>query len=212
MCSHVHDSQNGARAYLGKLDTYITLHTVIPYHHTTGTHRSRANDTALLCRMNKICLMKKCFTSWTDQTFRLLQSSCMARPYSLLFSYKQCCPTTSEQSSGRSCRSWGIAEQRRRLWGRCYNPRPNQQTEYLTQTHVKHRKKYSCPHETQQEVLTVVLGPPPKVATTNDIVKDEADKDPGYKVERCRGRHLTRTPKDDREIDILEHIQSKLFG
>ena len=113
--THIHDSQNGARAYRGKLDTYITLHTVIPYHHTTGTHRSRADDTALLCRMNKICLMKKCFTSWTDQTFRLLQSSCMARPYSLLFSYKQCCPTTSEQSSGRSCHSWGIAEQRRQL-------------------------------------------------------------------------------------------------
>jgi hypothetical protein len=64
-------------------------------------------------------------------------------------------------------------------------------------------------HETQQGVLTVVLGPPPIVATTNEIVKDEADKDPGYIVEKCRGR--AQTPKDDREIDVLEHIQSEFL-
>ena len=64
--------------------------------------------------------------------------------------------------------------------------------------------------ETQKEVLTVVLGPPPKVATTNEIVKDEADKDPGYIVERCRGRQVV-CAKNDREINILEHMQSKLF-
>ena len=61
------------------------------------------------------------------------------------------------------------------------------------------------------EALTVVLGPPPKVATTNEIVKDEADKDPGYIVERCRRRQIACTAKDDRKIDVLEHIQSKLF-
>jgi hypothetical protein len=66
-------------------------------------------------------------------------------------------------------------------------------------------------HETQQGVLTVVLGPPPIVATTNEIVKDEADKDPGYIVERCRGKEVACSPKDDWEIDILEHIQSELF-
>ena len=66
-------------------------------------------------------------------------------------------------------------------------------------------------HETQQGVLTVVLRPPPKVATTNEILKDEADKDPRYIVERCRGRQIARTPKDDREVDVLEHIQSELF-
>ena len=71
----------------------------------------------------------------------------------------------------------------------------------------KHRRL----HETQQEVLTVVLRPPPKVMTTNEIVKDEADKDPGYKVERCCGRQVARNPKDDREIEVLEHIQSELF-
>ena len=49
------------------------------------------------------------------------------------------------------------------------------------------------------------------MATTNEIVKDEADEDPGYIVERCRGRQVTRTPKDEREIDILERIQSELF-
>jgi hypothetical protein len=47
------------------------------------------------------------------------------------------------------------------------------------------------------------------VATTNEIVKDEADKDPGYIVEKCRGR--AQTPKDDREIDVLEHIQSEFL-
>ena len=43
------------------------------------------------------------------------------------------------------------------------------------------------------------------MATANDIVKDEADKDPGYIVERRRGRQVDR-PKDDREIEVLEHI------
>ena len=57
----------------------------------------------------------------------------------------------------------------------------------------------------------VVLGPPPKVATTNEIVKDEADNDPGYIVERCGWRQVARTRKDDRKIDILERIQSELF-
>ena len=88
--------------------------------------------------------MNKCFTScqWTDQRFRLLQSSCMARPYSLQFWYRRCCPTTSEQSSGQSCRSWSIAEQRTRLWHQWHNLSPNRQTEYLTQTHVKIKKDF----------------------------------------------------------------------
>ena len=75
----------------------------------------------------------------------------------------------------------------------------------------KTEKKNRRFHETQQEVLTVVLGPPPKVVTTNEIVKDEADKDPGYIVERCRRRQVVCAKKDDREIDVLEHTQSKLF-
>ena len=47
--------------------------------------------------------------------------------------------------------------------------------------------------------------------TTNEIVKDEADKDPGYIVERCRGGQVVCGTKDDREIDVLEHIESELF-
>jgi len=65
--------------------------------------------------------------------------------------------------------------------------------------------------ETQKEVLTVVLGPPVKVAPTDEIVKDVADEDPGYIVERCRGRQVARARKDDREIEVLEEIESELF-
>ena len=49
------------------------------------------------------------------------------------------------------------------------------------------------------------------MATTNDIVQDEADNGPGYIVERCCGRQVARSAKDKREIHVLEHIQSKLF-
>lgn len=66
-------------------------------------------------------------------------------------------------------------------------------------------------HKTQKESLTVVLGPPAKVATTHEIVKDVADDDPGYIVDRCRGRHVPRARKDDREIEVLEEIESELF-
>jgi len=57
----------------------------------------------------------------------------------------------------------------------------------------------------------VVLGPPVKVAPTDEIVKDVADEDPGDIVERCRGRQVARARKDDREIEVLEEIESELF-
>jgi len=57
----------------------------------------------------------------------------------------------------------------------------------------------------------VVLGPPVKVAPTDEIVKDEAYEDPGYIVERCRGRQVGSARKDDREIEVLEETDFELF-
>ena len=54
--------------------------------------------------------------------------------------------------------------------------------------------------------LTVVLCPPVKVASTDDIVKDKADEHRGRVVERSRRRHVGRGTKDDREIDVFEEI------
>ena len=49
------------------------------------------------------------------------------------------------------------------------------------------------------------------MAPTHEIVKDEADEDPWYIVDRCRGRHVGRARKDDREIEVLEEIESEPF-
>jgi hypothetical protein len=59
--------------------------------------------------------------------------------------------------------------------------------------------------------LTVVLRPPVKVAPTDVIVKDEADQDPRYIVERCRGRQVASARKDDREIEVLEETDFELL-
>jgi hypothetical protein len=54
--------------------------------------------------------------------------------------------------------------------------------------------------------LTVVLRPPTKVASTDDVVKSEADENPGYVVERRRGRQVVRASEDKREIQVLEGL------
>lgn len=59
--------------------------------------------------------------------------------------------------------------------------------------------------------LTVVLGPPAKVAPTNNVVEHEADENPGHIVERCRGRQVARAREDEREIEVLEELHLELL-
>lgn len=58
---------------------------------------------------------------------------------------------------------------------------------------------------------TIVLGPPAKVAPTDDIVEDKADEHPGHKVERRRRRQATRAGEDDWESDVFEEIDLELL-
>ena len=60
-------------------------------------------------------------------------------------------------------------------------------------------------------VRTDVLGPPAKVVPTDVIVEDIAGEDQWYKVERCGGGQVLRARKDEREIEILEHIKPERF-
>src|SRR5579863_7502029 len=59
--------------------------------------------------------------------------------------------------------------------------------------------------------LTVVLGPPGEVSPTDNVVKEEADENPGYIVERRRGRHVHRAREDEREIKVLEERHLELL-
>jgi hypothetical protein len=52
--------------------------------------------------------------------------------------------------------------------------------------------------------LTVVLCPPVKVASTDDIVEDKADEHPEHVVKGGRRRHVARAAEGDWEIDVLE--------
>ena len=38
------------------------------------------------------------------------------------------------------------------------------------------------------------------------MVEDEGDENAGYVVERHRGGDVTRTRKDDREVDVFEEV------
>jgi hypothetical protein len=49
------------------------------------------------------------------------------------------------------------------------------------------------------------------VASTDDIVKDKADENPGYVVKGGRRRNVHRAAEGDREIDVLEEIYSELL-
>jgi hypothetical protein len=59
--------------------------------------------------------------------------------------------------------------------------------------------------------LTVVLCPPVKVASTDDIIKDKADKNPGHVVKGGRRRYVGRAAEGDWEINVLEETYSKLL-
>jgi hypothetical protein len=59
--------------------------------------------------------------------------------------------------------------------------------------------------------LTVILGPPGKVASTDDIIKDKTDQHPGHEVKRgCRGK-VARAGKDEREVEIFEETDLELL-
>jgi hypothetical protein len=59
--------------------------------------------------------------------------------------------------------------------------------------------------------LTVVLCPPVKVASTDDIVEDKADEHPEHVVKRGRRRDGGRAAEGDWEIDVLEETYSELL-
>lgn len=61
---------------------------------------------------------------------------------------------------------------------------------------IARQKKRMYPDNFIMKLLTIVLGPPAKVAPTDDIIKDKADQHPGHIVERSRGRHVARAGKD----------------
>jgi len=59
--------------------------------------------------------------------------------------------------------------------------------------------------------LTVILGPPAKVAPTDYVIKDKTDEHPGYVVKgRCR-RQVARAGKDEREVEIFEETDPELL-
>src|ERR1700679_3074770 len=59
--------------------------------------------------------------------------------------------------------------------------------------------------------LTIVLCPPVKVASTDDIVKDKADEHCGHVVKGGRRRYVARAAEDDWKIDVLEEPYSELL-
>jgi len=59
--------------------------------------------------------------------------------------------------------------------------------------------------------LTVVLGPPVKVASLDDIVEDKADECPGHVVKGSRRKHVDRATEGDWEINVLEETYSELL-
>ena len=59
--------------------------------------------------------------------------------------------------------------------------------------------------------LTVVLCPPVKVASADDIVKDKADEHPGHVIKGSRSRRVLHAAEHDWEIDVFEETYSKLL-
>ena len=49
------------------------------------------------------------------------------------------------------------------------------------------------------------------MAPTDEIVKNVADEGPRHIVERCSGRQVVCTYKDNREIEVLEEIDFERF-
>jgi len=59
--------------------------------------------------------------------------------------------------------------------------------------------------------LTVILGPPAKVAPTDDIIKDKADEHPGHVVKRGCRRHEARAGEHEREVEVFEETNLELL-
>ncbi len=59
--------------------------------------------------------------------------------------------------------------------------------------------------------LTIIFGPPAEVATTDDIVEQEADEDPWHVVERRCRWHVARPDENKREVKILEESKVELL-
>jgi hypothetical protein len=59
--------------------------------------------------------------------------------------------------------------------------------------------------------LTVVLCPPAKTASTDDIVEDKADEHKEHVVKRGRRRYGSRVAEGNWEIDVLEETYSELL-
>ena len=59
--------------------------------------------------------------------------------------------------------------------------------------------------------LTVVLCPPVKVASTDDIIEDKADEHKEHVVNGVPRRYAGRAVEGDREIDVLEETYSELL-
>ena len=59
--------------------------------------------------------------------------------------------------------------------------------------------------------LTVVLCPPVEVASTDDIVEDEADQHREYEVKGSRRRHCAHATEGHWEIDVFEETRPELL-
>ena len=59
--------------------------------------------------------------------------------------------------------------------------------------------------------LTIILGPPGKVAPTDDIIKDKADQHPGHEVQRGRRRHAASAGEDKGEVEIFKETDPELL-
>jgi hypothetical protein len=62
-----------------------------------------------------------------------------------------------------------------------------------------------------RNVTTVILQPPFQVATTDDVVEQEADEYPRDVVQRCRRWHIAGTIEHDREVEVPKKRHLKLL-
>ena len=49
------------------------------------------------------------------------------------------------------------------------------------------------------------------MSPTDNVVKDEADQNPGYIIERRRGGYAARDSENEREIEVLEELHVELL-
>jgi hypothetical protein len=80
----------------------------------------------------------------------------------------------------------------------------------VTQVPSDVRKKSPSDSFTMKQ-LTVILGPPAKVAPTDDIIEEKANEHPGHVVKRGCRRHVARAGEDEREVEIFEEPDPELL-